>query len=534
MASSHLRQSTRGLILLVAALMVGVIGLAGVAAQDERVLVIGHVESTDSLDPARGFTQTTGFINRVTYNTLVTFPNEDASAILPSLATEWEISEDGMTYTFALRDDVSFVSGNQMTSADVVFSLTRLQNVNGNPSFLADNIASVEAVDDFTVEISLVEADAAFLARLANYAFSVTDSETIMANGGTDADDAAQTDEAESFLNSQSAGTGIYILENWEREVQTVLVRNPDYWGDHEAYFDRIIISNIPEPASQKIALEAGSIDIALDLTSDQIADMEGNPDIGIYRGPANIIHFLLMNADPDIGGIVSDPTVQLAIRHALDYEGYKTLWGGQVPAANLAYGIVGALGEEDALVRDLDRARELLAEAGYPDGFDITLEYPDFSFQGVSMNTNAQKIQADLAEVGINVTLSPGELQVSLEQYRTGNQGFGYWFWGPDVLDPVDFISFLPGGKVAFERTNWFIEDAPEDIQELIGRAAVETDVETRIEIFGELQRFNQQSGPYAPFNQPDIQTAFRADLQGYIWHPAWLLDVSLLSRDE
>jgi peptide/nickel transport system substrate-binding protein len=521
--------------LLTAALLIMLaVGMFGAAAQEERVLVIGHVESTDSLDPARGFTQTTNIINRVTYDTLVTFPAEDASAILPKLATEWEVSDDGTVYTFTLRDDVTFVSGNQMTADDVVFSIRRLQNVNGNPSFLADGIADVEAIDDLTVQFTLYEAGPSFLAELANYAFSVTDSQTIIANGGTDAEDAAETDAAENFLNSQSAGTGAYILDSWEREVQTVLVRNPDSWEDAEPYFDRIIITNIPEPATQKIALESGAIDLALDLTADQIVDLVDNPDISIYRGPANIVHFLLMNADPDVGGIVSDPTVQLAIRLALDYEGYKTLWGGTTPAANLAYGILGSLSEEHALSRDLDRARELLAEAGYPDGFDITLEYPDFSFQGVNMNTNAQKIQADLAEVGINVTLSPGELQVSLEAYRTAQQGFGYWFWGPDVLDPVDFLSFLPGGKVAFERTNWFFEDQPEEIQALIERARVEADTEARVEIFGELQRFNQQSGAYAPFIQPDIQTAFRADIEGYIWHPAWLLDVSLLSRSE
>ena len=71
-------------------------------------------------------------------------------------------------------------------------------------------------------------------------------------------------------------------------------------------------------------------------------------------------------------------------------------------------------------------------------------------------MNTNAQKIQADLAEVGIQVTLQPTELQIALEAYRTGQEGFAYWFWGPDFLDPADFLAFLPGGKVATERARW------------------------------------------------------------------------------
>jgi len=517
---------------LVLVLLVALSSMSAMA-QDEEVLVIGHVESTDSLDPARGFTQTTGVINRVTYSTLVTFPDEDASEILPMLAADWSISDDGLAYTFVLRDDVTFVSGNPLTADDVVFSLKRLQNVRGNPSFLANNIADVVANEDGTVTISLNDIDPAFLALLANYAFSIVDSETVIANGGTDAEDAFDTDEAEVYLNSTSAGTGPYILESWTREVQTVLVRNPDYWGE-QPFFDRVIIQNIPEPATQQLTLESGDIDMALDLSNDQISAMTDNPDIEIFSDASVYTHFLLMNADPEVGGPVSDPLVQRAIRYALDYEGYKVLWGGRTPASNLVFVVAGALQEDQALTRDLDRARELMAEAGYPDGFSITLSYPDFSWQGVNMNTNAQKIQADLAEIGITVTLNPGELQVSLEEYRQGLQGFGYWFWGPDILDPKDFLSFLPGGKVADERANWSLDMVDPEIQALIEQVAVETDNDVRLELYGELQLWMQENGIFAPFNNPALQTAYGTDIQGYILHPAWLLDVSLLSRSE
>ncbi|PMB48397.1 hypothetical protein CEN41_01345 [Fischerella thermalis CCMEE 5330] len=517
------------LAVMLAALMLGAFASA---AQEERVLVIGHAESTDSYDPARGFTQTTGFVNRVTYQTLVTFPDENASEILPLLASSWEVSDDDLSYTFTLDPEARFASGNPVTAADVVFSINRLKNVKGNPSFLANVIESVVANEDGTVTFKLTRVNPAFLNLLCNYAFSVTEAAVVIANGGTDAEDASTADMAGAWLDTNSAGSGPYILESWEPTVSTVLVRNPNYWRDREVYFDRVIVVNIPTPASQKAALEAGDIDLALDLTADQIAELEGNPNITIARFPSNIVHFVLMNQDPELGGPVSDPRVQKAVRLALDYDGFKELWGGVQPAANLAVGLLGALGEEDALSRDLDAARALLAEAGFPDGFDITLSYPDFSFQGVNLNINAQKIQADLAEVGIRVTLNPQQLQIGLAEYRAGEQGFAHWFWGPDILDASDFFAFLPGGKVASERTNW--DEGPAEIMELIAAAKVETDPEARVEMFAQLQRFNQESGPYAPFIQPAIQTAFRANLQGYIWHPQWLLDVSLLSRSE
>lgn len=523
--------SLRRLALLATSALL-VVGGALTTAQDEKVLVIGHAESTDSYDPARGYTQTTGFVMRATYETLVTFPDDNASAILPQLASEWSVSEDGLTYTFTLREGAVFSSGNPVTAADVVFSLKRLQNLDGSPSFLADGIADVTGEGN-TVTITLTAVTPSFLTLLPNPAFSIVDSEVVKANGGTDAADAATADSASAYLDSTSAGSGPYLLESWDAQVQTTLVRNPAYQGD-APYFDRVIITNIAEPATQKVALEAGDIDLALDLTADQINELEGNADIAISRSPANIIHFLLMNENEELGGPVSDPLVQKAIRLALDYEGYKTLWGGVQPGTNLAVGLLGAFGEDQALKRDLDQARALLAEAGYPDGFDITLSYPDFSFQGVNMNTNAQKIQADLAEVGINITLNPGELQVSLEEYRTGQQGFGYWFWGPDKLDPADLFAFLPGGKVASERAQWLPENADPAILEIIAQAQVESDTEARVALFAQLQSYLQESGAFAPFNQPDIQTAYRANLQGYVWHPQWLIDVALLSRAE
>lgn len=515
-------------LMLVVALLVS--GLA--TAQEERVLVVGHAESTDSLDPARGYTQTTGIVNKLTYETLVTFPTDSAAEILPLLATDWTISEDGLNYTFNLREGVTFHNGDPLTAEDVVFSVNRLKNVQGSASFHAANIASVTADDENTVTFTLIEPDPAFLARVAQNAMDITNAEQVQAEGGTDAEDAVTTDAAESFLNSTSAGTGPYMLESWEPQVETVLVRNPNYWGE-QPYFDRIIIQNIPEAAAQKAALESGEIDIALDLTSDQIASMEGNPDIAIASQPGNIVHFLLMNMKAECGP-TADPNVQQAIRLALDYEGYVELWGGITPASPMAYGMFTSYGPERALTRDVEAARALLEEAGYGDGLDLTLEYPTFTFQGVNMDTNAQKIQSDLAEVGINVTLSPSELQVSLEAYRTGAQCFGYWFWGPDILDPSDTLSFVPGGKVAAERAGWTDENADAAILELRDQAQIESNPDARVELFQQIQDYLQNNGAFGAFLQPNVQTAFRSDLEGYIWHPQWLVDLALLSRAE
>jgi peptide/nickel transport system substrate-binding protein len=503
-------------------------------AQDEKVIVIGHAEAAEAYDPAHAFTQTGGIINRAVYDTLVTFPDTDASSIQPLLASSWSISDDGLVYTFTLDAAAKFSNGDPVEAEDVVFSFNRLKNLKSQPSFLADPIVSVEATNASTITITLTEARPSFLSELTNSGFSVTNAEVLKANGGTDAADAAEADTGMEYLNQTSAGSGPYMLESWSPQEETVLVRNPNYWRN-APYFDRVIIVNIPEAATQKVALESGDIDLATDLSPDQMTELANNPDIGIFKGPGNATHFILMNRDPEIGGPVANPLVAKAIRHALDYEGYTSLWADSVtPGTNMWIGLSGAYGPDKAIKRDLEMAKSLLAEAGYADGFEITLSYPDFTFNGVNMNTNAQKIQADLAEVGITVNLNPGELQVSLEEYRNGQQGFGYWFWGPDKLDPVDFLEFLPGGKVATDRTRWTPEMASPEILDLIAQAKVESDPAKRAEIFIKLQDFAQEEGAFAPFNVPPTQTAFRANIQGYVWHPQWGLDIALLSRSE
>jgi peptide/nickel transport system substrate-binding protein len=227
----------------------------------------------------------------------------------------------------------------------------------------------------------------------------------------------------------------------------------------------------------------------------------------------------------------MSDPLVQRAVRLALDYPGYVSLFGGVTPASVIPVGFLGAYGSDMALTRDVDAAKALLAEAGYPDGFEVTLSYPVFTFQGVNMETNAQKVAADLAEIGITVALNPGELQVSLEEYRNGLQGFGYWFWGPDFIDPLNYVEFLPGMKVGGTRAQWTDERASADILALRDQALVETDPDARVEVFHQIQDYMQQNGVFAPFLQPGVQVAMASDIQNYFWHPQWTVDLSILS---
>jgi peptide/nickel transport system substrate-binding protein len=413
----------------------------------------------------------------------------------------------------------------------VVFSFNRMKNIQGNPSFLAETIESVEAEDEQTVVLTLSQPDPALLAKLVFSAFAVVNQEEVEAQGGTAGEDASTEDAAEEWLNSNSAGSGPYVLESWEPGVETVLVRNENYWGEAPA-IERVVIQNIPEAATQKIQLEAGDIDLAMDLSADQVASLSGAE---VYQSLSDTIFFLLMNQDEEIGGPMSDPLVQRAVRLALDYEGIVALTGGEAvtPASVIPVGFAGAYGPEQAMERNVEEAQALLAEAGYEDGLDVELEYPDFTFGGVNFSTLAQKVQADLAEAGINVTLAPTELQVALENYRQGLEPFGLWLWLPDYRDPLDYVEFLPEGVVG-ERANWMDDNADETILQLRDDLQVEQDEANREEMYAQMQDYLQEQGPYAVLLQPGVQIGLSPRVQNFAYNPQWRVDVAQLSLSE
>ena len=505
---------------------------AEAAPANDGTLVIAIAEDTASLDPARAFETLPSIIHKATYQTLVTFPPDSVETVIPDLAASWDISDDGTVYTFTLADGAVFNNGDPVTASDVVFSFDRLKNITGNPSFLAETIASVEAPDEQTVVLTLTQPDPAILAKLVFGAFSVVSQAEVEANGGAAGGDAATADTAEEWLNQHSAGSGPYVLESWDPGVETVLVRNENYAGDAPA-MERVIFRNIPEAATQKIQLEAGDIDIAMDLSTDQMASLESNPDINVYQGLSDTLIFLKGNQDPEIGGPFADPLVQKAVRYALDYEGIRLLAGGDAvtPASMLPVGFLGAYEPNSGPARDIDMAKSLLAEAGYGDGLDAELAYPDFTFAGVNFGTFAQKVQADLNEAGFNITLAPGEVQVALESYRQGTEPFGLWLWLPDYRDSLDYVEFLPDGVVG-KRTNWTSENADEEILALRDQIKVETDESARADLFGQMQDYLIEKGPYAPLFQPGIQIGLGGDIQGFAYNPQWRVDVSLLSK--
>jgi peptide/nickel transport system substrate-binding protein len=254
-----------------------------------------------------------------------------------------------------------------------------------------------------------------------------------------------------------------------------------------------------------------------------------------VVQGVGADIFFLLMNESPDIGsGVMANHQIQLAVRYALDYDGIKELVGGPgvTPATILPVGFLGAYGPDHAFKRDLGMAQSLLAQAGYPNGFSVDLSYPtNFSTDGVNFDLVAQKIQSDLADVGITVTLKPGEINTELANYRAGQEAFGFWLWAPDYFDSNDYLAFLPDGIVA-KRANWTNASSDAAIQQLRDQINVETDTTKRAQEWQQVQDYLQQNGPWAVAIQPGAYVATRSNIGGYVWNPDWRVNPYVLTK--
>ncbi len=499
-----------------------------------QTLVIALTEDSVTMDPSRVYEFHAISVLRSVYETLVDFPPGRQDQLVPKLAESWAISDDGLVYTFTIAEGHVFSTGRPVTAEDVAFSLRRIKNLKGTPSFLATAIASAEATDPNTVVMTLSEPDPAILSKLVSAYFGVIDSTEAKAQGASDAEDADQTDTAEEWLNDNSIGSGPYKLQSWQPHVEAILVRNPNYLGQPGA-FERVIYRTVSDAAAQKLGLEAGDLDIGLDISADQVPSIKENSNLAVYEGLSPTVFFLIMNMDPAIGGPIAQDAVQDAVRLAIDYEGIKQLVGGSAatPVNIMPVDWAYALDPNSAVKRDVAAAKAKLAEAGLADGFSVDLEYADFSSGGVSLSTLAQKVQADLAEAGITANLVPSDIGPALEKYRAGQQALGVWLWGPDFVDPIDRLAFTPGGVVGL-RANWSEDKASAGLNDAVKQAKVVTADADRSAAFTQIQQIMLDESPFVFLIQSGTQVAYNANIKNffYLGTTAGRVDPYLMSK--
>jgi peptide/nickel transport system substrate-binding protein len=497
------------------------------AATQANTLVVDRSFEIRTSDPQRAFEPTASIVDRGIYDTLLTFRGGDVSRPRPMAATGYRASRDAKTYTFQLRRNIRFADGTPMTSADVVFSLRRLINLKGNPSFLLGGV-TVSAAGPYTVVLRSKTPNTAIPTIVANTSLGIVNSKLAKQNGATDAANAARADKAERWFNSpqsEGAGSGPYLLKQYSTTSQIVLEQNPRYWGPKPA-FERVVIRNMVA-ATQFINVQRGRYEVAIDLSAQQAQSLRGNQRVRVTTQPSTWVFWVFANNNPDISAATSNKQFQSAVRYAIDYRSFVELAGaGAIQARGVIPSMfVGALPPSAAVRRNLDRAKSDLAASGVGDQ-TFTLEFPsDLTINGVAFTTLAQRVQANLREAGINVQLAGAPTSTWLDKYRSGKMAFGLSLWGPDYPDPADYLVFAPGELVGL-RVGW-PKGGDAALERLAARARVTTSDAARAPIYRLIQRRLNQSGPYFPLIQPTQVFAATSDLRGAVFNPLYQIDV-------
>jgi peptide/nickel transport system substrate-binding protein len=495
---------------------------AGQRAAGKTLIIAMDQADMKTLDVSRQFEFAAAFICLNTYDYLLRLKSPaELTTYTPVLATSWVLSKDGKEYTFKLRPNVKFASGNPFTAEDVRFTFARLKNLKGNASWQMDPLKEVQVVDPLTVKMILNEPNGDWLAILSGQNGGVIDSKLAKEHGASDSPTADKDDKAEEWLNQNSAGGGPFILKGWLRNTGITFERNPNYWGK-APQFAKVEIRDVTSPATQKLQVENGDVDIALNLTPDLVATMRDNKNVKIIPGQSLDNMYLGMTCNPQIHPELAKKEVRQAIRAAIDYDGILALTNKQAVRGPVVYSI-GLLGltqaDADRLNPKLDpkKAKDLLAKAGVPNGFKFPLRYGSGpSPVGITYDAIAQKIQADLKKVGIEVELLPEEFGTMMTKYRAKTEPAVISYNTPDFLGPSDWV-----GQMVLHTWAPRLHYDSAKAKDMANKAAAESDPKKRIPMYHEIIKVLLDEGPYAMLVQGKIQVVTRANIQGYQYLP-------------
>lgn len=489
---------------------------------DDNDLVIAIEGNITELHPMNWSDGNSGNIVNAMYDPLIKL--DENMELQPCLATEWEVSDDALTYTFYLRDDVVFTDGSSFDSSVVLanyeYTTDADRGLRRRRIFVQTNddesetwrVSDVSAPDDYTVVFTLADPWSPFLTRMAQF-------EII-------SPDCIATDEADGSIdyNSASYGSGPFMLQEWSSGDHTTVVPNPDYWGEAPTV-DSVTVREVPESGSRISMLETGEADFVYPTPSDQISTLESAGDIYMVAQKSNIMRYVTLNNDVEPLG---DVTVRQAMNYAIDKDSYvSVLYSGYADiATSVLPESIASYKEHDIYEYDTDKAKEMLEEAGYGDGFEI-----DLWCDNTTQETKAGEfIQQQLAEVGITVNVEPMEPATISEMaaYEEDETEIELWYvnWSQNDADGY-MRSLLQSGNIpptAYNTAFWKNDEFDEALEK--GNAAAEQ--EEQDEYYGEAQDIAWEECPWLFLASDNLLYSYKSYVSGIVMCPDATIDFS------
>lgn len=470
---------------------------AGAKVQGGDVVVI-ILQDLDFLDPHLAVAAGT---NEVLFNVFegLLKPNEKGE-LNPAIAESYEVSDDGLIYTFKLRSGVKFHNGNPVTAEDVAYSYSRLAGLDtGKPLQSAfEDVKSVEAKDASTIEIQLKQNSSSFLTALTS---------AVIPKGYEDS-------------NKNPIGTGPFKFKEYLPGQRLVVEKFPDYYVKDVPSLDKVEFRIISDAEAGLLALKSGEVDVFPRIGTERLEEIAN--DYTTLSAPQNLVQLVAFN---NAKKPFSDIKVRQALNYAINKDeiiqgvalGYGTKIGSNLSPVLAKYYQEGL---EDQYATDLEKAKALLAEAGYPNGFETTLSVPsNYQFH---VDT-AQVVAAQLEQIGVKVKIEPVEWAVWLERIYKGRD-YELTIIGLDgKLDPYQILN-----KYISDASNNFFNYNNPEFDAVLSSAVTEVDDAKRVELYKKAQQILAEDAAAIYIMDPNSNVALNKKLAGYKQYPLYVQDLS------
>jgi peptide/nickel transport system substrate-binding protein len=452
-------------------------GAATSSGSGVDTLVIANAVKVDTLDPEANSVNESIWLDQNLYSRLLQ-PNATGTALLPDLATSWDISSDGLSYTFHLRPDAQFADGSPVTAADVVYSIDRSRKFSGGWGFLLTAVKTITAPDTHTVTITLSQPHAPLLADLAMYAYSVVPEKLVKAQGA-------------AFFQ-HPVGSGPFMVTSFSADSEVDLARNPHFYGI-KPKISKVKMLIVPDDNSRVLMLESKKADVIENPPGNLVNQINSTPGLSVQLFPSTRVDFIQL--DQHYKPFKSQ-LVRQALNYAIDrnaivklaYQGHATPGSSFMP-----YKMEFWNSQLQPYQYNPAKAKQLLAQAGYPHGFSTFL----ITVSGdVAGQAEAVVVKSELAAVGINVSIQSYELLTAYDKEDNGHSQMGERYWTNDIIDPDEVATFgadCKGGANAFN-SYWCSSQATS----LVNQARAERDNAARQQMYSQIQQIIYDQSPY------------------------------------
>jgi len=461
----------------------------------------GRGEDSVTFDPVATFYNADIWLLQNVYEQLLRVA-PSGTDLEPSLATAWERSEDGLTYTFHLRPGVTFHDGSPLKASDVKFSMERAKNDPNNIwTFTLVALKEVTAPDDATVVATLDQPWAPFLADIAMFNCAVMPEAWVKAN--------------DKRVATEMNGTGPFTFVEFKQGQYVLLKKNPNYWDAGLPYLDEVKIPYVADDNARILQLQGGDLHGMFNVPTGRVEELAADPNLQVLQLPSSYSQYVVLNhKQPPL----DDVNVRLALNYATDKQTLiqVALFGNGVEATSfMPQGALYWNDTQPGFPFDLDKAKDYLAKSKVPNGFPIEFQY---LAGNAEIEQLATAIKDMWTQIGVDVTIAPTELSAFNANFSDETFQAFCTYWTNDIIDPDELVAFAVEPKTADAfHTGW---SNPEAV-DLAAKARAELDPEKRKQMYYRIQElYNQDAVMVLLYNKPYIDVLSKK-VHGFVQPP-------------